>query len=203
MNAPADLQVPTLPGSPFAGGFYGGRINIAGVLFALIVAPKAEGEHGETPWNGSTKEIAGALSFNDGLANTIAMTDAGSPLAKWARALRIGGFDDWYLPSRDELEIVYRNLKPGVEKNFGYRSGENPAAVPPTWPYSKRDPAQTAAEAFRAGGVEAFDTEWYWTSTQHASAPSCAWLQTFDYGGQIYGHKGLVYRARAVRRVAI
>jgi hypothetical protein len=203
MNAPAELQVPTIPGTPFAGGFYVGKINIAGALFALVVAPKAEGEHEPTPWNKNSKEVAGALSFNDGLANTNAMAEAGSKLATWARGLRIGGFDDWYLPSRDELEIIYRNLKPTTEENWGYRSGENPSAVPPTWPYTDADPKQTDAEAFRAGGEQAFETEWYWTSTQPASNPSYAWLQYFFDGYQYNYPKVTAYRARAVRRVAI
>jgi len=33
-----------MPGMPLEGGFYAGRILIAGVPYGLIVAPKAEGE---------------------------------------------------------------------------------------------------------------------------------------------------------------
>ena len=42
---------------------------------------------------------------------------------------------------------------------------------------------------------------WYWTATQHASAPSWAWSQYFDYGKQNYYRKDGHRRACAVRRV--
>jgi len=46
---------------------------------------------------------------------------------------------------------------------------------------------------------ELFEDAWYWSSTQYS--PSSAWIQGFDDGDQYYGHKGIEYRARAVRRV--
>jgi hypothetical protein len=189
---------------PLAGGFYAGTINVGGVIYALIVAPKAEGEHKNIAWNGSTKSVARALSYCDGRANTLAMAEDGSELAKWALALRIGGHDDWYLPSQDELEILYRAFKPTEEQNWCYaRSGINLSAVPPTRPYTPEVPVKTVHEAFQAGGAEAFDAAWYWSSTQYASGSDCAWRQGFSYGGQYDGHKGIKLRARAVRRLPI
>ena len=44
---------------------------------------------------------------------------------------------------------------------------------------------------------------WYWTATQHASEPSWAWYQGFNYGLQSLTHKDDHYRARAVRRVPV
>jgi hypothetical protein len=107
---PAALEIPTLAGTPFAGGFYAGRFFIGGQAYALIVAPKAEGELEESAWTKSRKRVAGATSYCDGLANTEAMLAAGSGLAKWARGLRIGGFDDWHLPSRLQALVMYGEL---------------------------------------------------------------------------------------------
>lgn len=101
MNASSKEITPIL-GTAMAGGFYAGRIRLDdGTVYALIVAPKAEGEHKPAQWIGGYKDVPGAISYNDGLANTGAMAEAGSDLARWARDLRIGGHDDWYLPSQD------------------------------------------------------------------------------------------------------
>ncbi len=185
------------------GGFYAGNVRVDGQLFALIVAPKDVGQI-EGEWIENYKSVPGALSYCDGLTNTIAMAEAGSELAKAVRALDINGATDWHIPSQDELEIIYRNLKPTTDKNSLYsRSGMNVSAAVPTYPYTHDLPAQTLAEAFQAGGAEAFDDTWYWSSTQHAYYSDYAWLQYFGYGGQSYGYKSASGRARAVRRLPI
>ncbi len=198
MNAP--IQIATTFGSAMEGGFYAGRIRQADGEYALIVAPKLDGEH-EGPW-GKVKRLAGAMSFFDGRTNTIAMAEAGSKLAKWALGLSIGGCTDWYLPSRDELELCYRNLKPGTEENWCYR-GDNPSSVPVGCSYFPDSPAQTEAVAFKAGGDEAFAEVWYWSSTQAAGDDAYAWFQYFYDGFQHDLHEGSDCRARAVRRVKI
>ena len=145
-------------GTTMGGGFYAGRVRDGGQVFALILAPKAEGAQDGIAWNGNTRMVEGALSYCDGMANTLAMAAAGSELAKWARGLTIDGNSDFYLPSQDELEIIYRNLKPTNQKNYLYgRSGINASAVTPTYPYTRTLPAQTQAGAFQAGGEEAFE----------------------------------------------
>lgn len=198
-------EIETILGTAMDGGFYAGRIMVGDQAFALVVAPKAEGEHPDTQWHDNYDNIEGAKSYFDGLANTDAMAEAGSELAKWAKDLRIGGHDDWYLPSQDELEIIYRNLKPTTRENSCYaRSGINLSAIDPTRPYTPKFPLQTQAELFQEGGVEAFEADWYWTSTQHASYDAYAWSQFFDFGGQYYLSKDDGYcRARAVRRLPI
>lgn len=204
MNAAAIDLPPSVPGVPLEGGFYAGRILVAGILYALIVAPKAEGERKAGAWSKSYDSVPGALSWNDGVANTAAMAGAGSALAKWAKGLAIGGHSDWYIPSQDELEICYRSFKPTVEKNSLWsRSGINVSAVPPTYPYTAELPTQTDNELFLAGNAEAFADEIYWSSTQHASDSYYAWFQNFYNGYQYYWFKGHYFRARAVRRLAI
>lgn len=201
----AQEALPTAPGTPFAGGFYAGLIRKDDQVRAIIVPPKNGGEHPATKWNNANQKIiVGALSLHDGMANTIAMAEGGSRLAKWALGLRIGGCDDWHIPAQDELEIVYRNLKPGSADNYLWgRSGINVSAVLPTYPYTAKWPAQTAAAAFQTGGAEAFDEVWHWTSTQYAGNAGCAWVQCFSGGYQINGRKSLQCRARAVRSVLV
>ena len=192
------------PGDAFKGGFFAGNFMLKGQCYALIVAPKETGEYSDINWNNGYSFIEGATSYNDGLANTLAMAEAGSELAKWMRSLDINDKTDWYLPSQDEREILYRHLKPTTNKNYLYnRSGINVSAVPPTYPYSKDLPAQTQAEHFKQGGEQAFENAWYWSSTQHADNAYYAWCQHFGNGRQDYNHEDLKLHARAVRRVAV
>jgi hypothetical protein len=198
-------EIAAIIGTLMGGGYYAGRIMVGGQAYALVVAPKAEGEHPDTQYHDNYDNIEGAKHYDDGIANTNAMAEAGSALAKWAKDLRIGDNDDWYLPSQDELEIIYRNLKPTTRENSCYaRSGINLSAVEPTRPYTPKFPLQTQAELFQEGGAEAFEADWYWSSTQHASHGGYAWCQTFTSGYQNYTTKDDIYcRARAVRRLPI
>lgn len=164
--------IPTVLGTPYAGGFYMGRVFVGLIAYALIVAPKAEGEQDEIQWHKSKKNVAGALSYFDGAANTQAMFDAGSAAAKWARGLTVGGHDDWFIPSRQDLLVIKGN-------------------------------EADAGELFANAGAEAFERDWYWSSTQHASYPDYAWCQDFYDGYQDSNWKGSTFRARAVRRVPL
>lgn len=172
MNAPSNT-LPAVIGSPFEGGFYAGRIRSGDAVYALIVAPK---DGGETTgcWLNSLTDVPGATSCHDGMANTLAMRDAGSEIAAWALGLQINGFADWYLPSRDELELLYRNLKPTAEENIA---------------------------SFRDSAAEAFTDTWHWSSTQYS--PTIAWGQTFGDGYQNVVRKDGQGRARAVRRFLV
>lgn len=204
MNATVQInaaEVPTTPGAPFAGGFYAGRFKIGDEVFALIVAPKATGTAPDSAWGEYGKRID-AASCNDGMANTLAMLEAGAAQAKWVRELNINGFDDWYIPSRDELETCYRNLKPTTTENYcWFRDGDNPSSVPPGYPYTEASPAQTACTAFQQCGEEAFEAAWHWSSTQYSAYR--AWVQYFGDGYQDGYPKGREGSARAVRRFKV
>lgn len=185
-------------GQPLKGGFFAGLINCDGSTVAIIVAPKETGIT-KLPWGEYGKDIA-ANSYNDGRANTIALAESDSALGHWAIALNINDFNDWYLPARDELEIIYRNLKPTEEENYGYRSGENPSAIEPAnrYRYSEELPAQTSVADFQSGGPEAFEDAWHWSSTQYSAL--FAWIQHFGDGYQDNYGKDRALAARAVRR---
>lgn len=197
----ATLTIPTEIGAAFEGGFYAGRFRIGLDEFALIAAPKAAGETtGE--WGKRGEHIDGASSCFDGHANTIVMAEAGSAIAQWALALEINGYADWYIPSRDEQEILYRNLKPTTAENYcSFRDGDNASSVPAGYPYTENSPAQTAVEAFRAGAAEAFEPKWHWASTRYS--PYGAWLQHFYDGDQLSTAKDTDFRVRAVRKIRI
>lgn len=116
-------KTPTQSGTAFGGGFYAGRFYIGADAYALIVSPKAEGEIKDMPWNSSLKSVAGATSYCDGLANTKAMAKAGSALAKKILKLKIGGYDDWHLPSRLQSLLAFHEL--GAAKLFAPGGSES------------------------------------------------------------------------------
>lgn len=204
MNAITKPEAPLIqPGQPMDGGFYAGTIvdRTDGHTYAIIVAPKLEGELAtKAAWGEYGKLIENCRSFWHGLPNTEAMATAGSDIAKWARGLNINGFQDWYIPARDELELIYRNLKATTDENWEYR-GDNPSSVPVGYPYEAALPAQTPVADFQAGGPQAMKPEWYWSSTQYSAYS--AWLQGFGVGYQCDGGKYGQGRVRAVRRSLI
>lgn len=202
MNASTkpNTLAPDTHGAPFEGGFYGGQIRIGAALFAVIWAPKAQGElNGK--WLGSYTSVPGACSYFDSMANTQAMGEAGSDLARQALALDINGFTDWCLPARDVLELAYRHLKPTKKENYAHRNGDNPSSAPAGYPYTEAFPTQTRESAFRESGAEAFGGEWYWSSTQYSDGR--AWYQFFNYGLQDYDDKSYEARCRAVRLIQL
>ncbi|TDV39569.1 uncharacterized protein DUF1566 [Paraburkholderia caballeronis] len=194
--------VPTVIGTPWEGGFYAGLISYKGDVYAQVVAPKSEGQlPGKHEWGKYGTEIPGAASFFDGFANTRAMAESGLVIAERVLKLRIGGFDDWHIPARDQLELGYRGFKPTAEDNWVYRNGDNPSSVPVGYPYTIHLPGQTDVELFRDGATEAFDDEWYWSSTQFSA--DLAWYQGFDDGSQGSAGKDLKGRVRAFRSIKI
>jgi hypothetical protein len=99
-------------GTLIQGGYFHGVYQIGQELWGEVTAPKALGQLSGHAWLGTFTDVPGAASDFDGLANTQAMLDAGSPLAKAARTLRINGFDDWHIPARGGLLMQRSNLQP-------------------------------------------------------------------------------------------
>jgi len=196
---------PTVIGQEYGGGFYAGNITDGGVEYYLVVAPRAVNESVGLQWKTTSTLTAGTSSVIDGPANTAAMIAAGAaahPAADFCNNLTLGGFSDWYMPSRNELEICYYNLKPTADAN-NTSSGANPNAVPPRFGnYTSGVPAQTSVAAFQSGGAEAFDTGSYQTSLQNDALR--AWRQSFLNGFQGGDSSKIsAIRVRAVRRVPV
>ena len=133
-------QVPVM-GEPFQGGYYSGRFTLGGSIYALVVAPKAQGENyypGSLVGDYYNVTTTGT-SVIDGLANSNKGTASGNAAEKFCRSLTIGGFTDWYMPSYYELELMYFYLSPSkyasrtpyVDGRFSpVMYGGNPYSVP-------------------------------------------------------------------------
>lgn len=176
--------VPDTPGVPFGGGYYTGRKMENGILYALVTAPKASGE------------ILAGLTFDGAAA--------------WIAGRNINGLTDWRLPTHNEAEMQYRNLKPNSTQNaktsnspYYELNGVNSESVPVGEQYTYTNPTTTVADAFKAGGAEAFSTTAnYWTSTRDGHYAGISYyLRNFSSGGFTSNNGN--FAVRAVRLVAI
>lgn len=122
--------IPTTPGTPFGGGLYAGQIKEDdGKTYAIIVAPKAQGGEasGTLVWKTTQTTTTGTDSLNNGFNNTAAMVAAGislHPAAQFCKGLSINGYTDWYLPAKDELNLIYTNRGSldGLVQNYYWSS---------------------------------------------------------------------------------
>jgi hypothetical protein len=201
-------------GDAFEGGFFAGLISHTAnsvPTHALIVAPRATGASGtgytlttNYQWKTANTTTTGTTSSFDGAANTAAMVTAGiasHPAAQFCVNLSIGGFSDWYLPARYELDIAYENLKPTTASN-NTSWGINPYSVPErTANRSAGTPAQTSVSAFQSTGAEPFVADVHWSSTENSS--TTAWALSFGAGNQGNSSKNGLTRVRAFRKLAL
>jgi len=193
-------------GQSYEGGYYAGQISTAGngvADYNLVIAPKSSGQNDSKQWKTSNTTTSGTDSNIDGPANSSAMNNASHPAAEFCEGLSIGGYSDWYMPAKNELEVCYYNLKPTTTNN-NTNDGTNTNAVPSRGSnYTTTVPGQTSATDFLVStGTERFDSAYYWSSTQRFAA--YAWLQYFNGGTQgNYASKDYYTRVRAVRRVAV
>jgi hypothetical protein len=220
----ANPLVPSGLGQSYAGGFYVGDIALGGKRYYIIVAPKATGESNLTYKNAQTAAPIETRTLNDGYAATEAMVNAGNstvyPAAHFCWNLSIGGFTDWSMPARDELELCFRNLKPTTDNNrtdprqtpspaypegdVAGNMGRNANSIPEGANYTIGSPTRTAVAAFQSpGGAEFFISNFgYLTSTEISNA-NCwfQWFQAGAAGEQTGTPKDLARQVRAVRRV--
>jgi len=190
-------------GSAYGGGFFAGQINVSGTVYNLVVAPKSSGENSSITW-GVSPTTTGITSVINGPTNSASLAALGASYqaAVFAEGLTIGGYSDWYLPAKNELEVLYYFLKPTTNANSTY-GGSNANAVSPepiSTNYTSGSPAQTSAGiGFRTGETNAFASDYYWSSTE--STADFAMLQKFTDGDQTISGKGDSHYVRAVRRV--
>lgn len=107
MNAHTAILLPADVGERFGGGIVLGGYFLGAEARLLIGASKLDLSRPRMAWNTSIARVAGAQSIYDGLANTRAMLEAGSPAARWATELRIGGKDDWHLGARGQALLAF------------------------------------------------------------------------------------------------
>jgi hypothetical protein len=199
---------PTTIGQAYGGGFYAGKIAVGGGGVAthyLIVAPKASGENSARTW-GVYGVTTAQTSVINGPTNSAveAALGASYQAAVFCEGLTIGGYSDWYLPAKNELEVLYYFLKPTTDNN-NTSTGSNANAVSPepiSTNYTSGSPAQTSAGiGFRTGETNAFDSDYYWSSTENNA--TSAWFQTFTNGDQDPTNKSSIRYVRAVRRIPV
>ena len=206
--------IPAVIGEPFGGGYFAGYISHTAdgnPTHALIVAPRATGATGtgytlptNLQWKTTNTITAGTTSSFDGAVNTAAMVTAGiadHPAANFCKNLSIGGFTDWYLPARYELDIAYFNLKPSTNAN-STSSGTNIYAVPQrniNW--TTTYPTQTALTAFNTT-AEAFVSDTHWSSSENGAL--FGWPVVFLRGESAISFNKSNFRSvRAFRRIAL
>jgi hypothetical protein len=193
-------------GAAFGGGFYAGQISTAGNSIAdynLVVGPLSTAQTLLT-WKNANTATTGAASVINGPQNTADLVAAGNstvfPAAHFCNDLVTGGYSDWYLPAINEIQVVYVNLKPDTQNN-STSVGINANAVPARASnYTVGTPTRTSAVDFQTGGAQAFNTNYYWSSTQQSSRGRYVAF----YNGYIFTYSNInPHFLRAVRRVAV
>ncbi|WP_396180007.1 hypothetical protein [Flavobacterium sp.] len=138
MNATAEAEVTTIAATikatgtpprlgqiwPGQGGIYLGQIQSgdADGDWHIILATDPAGDLQDQAWGTYGKDVPGATSYSDGLANTRAMAEAGSALAKAMLALNIEGHADWYLMSADEARLAFIAAREHMPKEWHWTS---------------------------------------------------------------------------------
>lgn len=206
-NSVTPTAAPSYIGQPYGGGYYAGKIAVNGGGIAthyLIVSPKATGELA-ADW-GPLEVTTGITSVIDGPTNSAALSALGTSYeaARFCENLVIGGYSDWYLPAKNELEVLYYFLKPTTDNNHT-ASGANPNAVSPepiNTNYTVSSPAITTAGAdFISGGINALPDSNVWTSTEVNSDFA---VKQFGYTlNQGASMKDGPLNVRAIRRIAV
>jgi hypothetical protein len=196
--------VPSAIGAAYGGGFYAGQIGVSGVAtHYLVVGPLASAESASKQYKTTDTATTGTNSVIDGPTNSTNMNNASHPAAEFCEGLTIGGFSDWYLPAKNELEVCYFNLRPTATAN-NTGSGINANAVPARASnYTTGNPARTSVTDFQSGGSEAFTNVVYWSSSESTTDARYAFRQNFYNGFQGATGKVNTNRVRAIRRVAV
>ena len=195
-------------GAAFGGGFYYGRIWENGNLYWLVMADKSAEVTIMVKTDASTDP--GSLSIFDGLANTNATNNASHPAAQYCKAyVDALGNNDYFLAAMEEWEPAYRILKPTTSSNVtasdvSAAAGINTHAVPTTGGYSASSPPVTAISAFVAGGAQAFQAAYYFTSTEGTYAGvQYQQVQSMSDGSQTYSNKNVARLVRPIRKVLV
>lgn len=229
-----DLMLPPI-GDALMTGFYAGIMDTTkgniiaadasqtGLRYALIVAPKSLESSLQYKTANSAAPAACSTRW-DGLTATAAMASATYPAAQYCAGLThdADGASGWYMPAMDELELIYRHLKPTTESNYttattgstfpgtSQSPGYNPSSDPTGSAYTSSVPGQTSVAAFQSGGAQALGASGtntlFWTATEYNA--NSTWLQyatgSGTYAGdQIYNNKTASEKVRPVRRFVI
>jgi hypothetical protein len=181
-----------VPGSGSEGGV--GQYTVSasqtvtsrGMTTGTAILPWALNQNASDGTNYSTTSIGSVANADfDGEATMAVLASIGIanfPAALFCSSLSINSVDDWYLPSRYELDIAYYNLKPDLSAN-NTASGINPYSVPRrTVNNTVSLPSQTNVSLFQTSGSQRFGTIYHWSATEGVS--NRAWDVRFSDGDQ-------------------
>lgn len=210
------------------GGFYAGNVvsDVDSQTYAIIVS---DGD-GDTDRTGAgllsfgtsnttlpeAQTLADGKSVMDHIVNNETLSDF--PAFEWVQTTlnnaNYNGYSDWYLPTRDELELIYRHFKPttadndtGTRATSGFGAdgetyGTNNSSDPNGSGYTTTDPSQTSVTSFQDGGADYLSAIPYGTSTE--LSVTGFWFQRINSGQQSEGNKTDGLNGwRAVRRVQV
>lgn len=151
---------------------------VVGVVTKIVSLTETSAEWSSS-W--STNSLyRNATIENNGMLNLLIIQDFDGwekkyPAFKWCDDYTDeSGNSDWYLPAKDELNLVYK----------------------------AKDVVNAAIEKITAGGGTAtkLGTDWYWSSSEYSD--SYAWLQSFSDGKQFINYSSSFKDyARSVRAV--
>lgn len=108
----------------------------------MEVAPSHQGD---AKWGCNGSSISSSTDVGTGKSNTqriVSNCSDHSTAAEITENLRLGGNNDWYLPSREELDLIYRNLH--VKRN-------GPMMNTRYWSSSQHDEDEAWAQFFGDG----------------------------------------------------
>lgn len=116
-SIPDSINPSDLPeiGQPLADGTFFARHWLNGKEYAYVDLGKSAEIAGE--WGEYGHSVDGAVSYRDGASNTVAMAEAGSPIAK--QALEIG--EGVFIPSVLELALLFSAKQAGELSDFADR----------------------------------------------------------------------------------
>lgn len=183
-GVPAD----SIYGKTYAGGliFYLDTLDIHPTFEGLVAAP-TDAPIG-LPWgysgygDGCNSVATGARSTGIGAGATNTMTvlnaacDSTWSAFNYVDTLRLGGYGDWFLPSKDELYEMYKHL--------------------PRYNCSAALPGHVD-NTLCPTSLGGFAADSYWSSTENEY--NIAWLQFFNNGRQLTVNKFDLTTVRAVR----
>lgn len=160
-----------------AGGFYAGRIYFDGAEFALIDAGR-EFETTAHWWDqeGPKPRIHGTQSRYDGMANTKAMAEEGSAIARKVLGMNVRGSWGWHIPSIEELNLLRSNLLQLED-----------------WGRDSLGPIKDAPNAFAC-------THTYWSSTQKEGSATAWCMHMLPWS---YPDSNWVSQCKGIRPVKV
>ncbi|MDR1626304.1 MAG: caspase family protein [Spirochaetia bacterium] len=154
---------PAVPSAPAAREYAPGDVGPGGGIVFYDKGSSSGGwryleaaaqDAGEAEWGLYDKNTdAAGTAVGDGKTNTRLILEALRREGETGRAAQLcaafeaGGFTDWFLPSKDELVLMYRNLKLKGLGNFGDRL---------YWSSSSLDAESVAGRNFGDGKLAAF-----------------------------------------------